>query len=157
MRKFHSGNLPIILSGLILFMLACTPESCFEETESFLKVSFYSYITQNPLAPDSVTIYGLNRDTNLLYNKTTKVQVALLPLNTETGSCVFIIRLNGISDSVEFGYTSYPHLLSKECGYTFYHNLTPDSLTYSTNAIDLIEIKKSKITTINEENIRIFY
>lgn len=157
MRKFLPGNLTFILSGLILFMLSCTPESCFEETESFLKVSFYNYVTQRPQAPDSVTIYGLNMETDSLYNETLNVQRALLPLNTVTGSCVFIIRLNGITDSVEFGYTSYPHLLSKECGYTFYHILIPDSLTYSTNAIDLIEIRKSKITTINEENIRIYY
>lgn len=157
MRKFLSGNLTITLSALILFMLSCTPESCFEETESFLKVSFYNNVTKRLQAPDSVTIYGLNMETDSLYNETLNVQRALLPLNTVTGSCVFIIRLNGITDSVEFGYTSYPHLLSKECGYTFYHNLIPDSLTYSTNAIDLIEIRKSKITTINEENIRIYY
>jgi hypothetical protein len=155
MRKVIPGNLVVILSGLILFMLSCTPESCFEETKSFLKASLYDNITKKLQAPDSLTAYGLNMETNKLYDKTKKLQIALLPLNAVTDNCVFIIKINGITDTLEFWYSSYPHLVSKECGYTFYHNL--DTLTYTTNVIDSIYIRKNNITTINEENIRIFY
>lgn len=155
MRKFIPVNLTIVLSGLILLLLSCTPESCFEETESFLKASFYDNVTKNLHAPDSLTIYGLNMETNKLYNKTRSVQPALMPLNAATGNCNYIIRINGITDTLELWYSSYPHLVSKECGYTFYHNL--DTLTYTTNAIDSIYRRKNNITTINEENIRIFY
>ena len=157
MRKLIPRNLTIILSGLILFLLSCTPESCFEETESFLKATLYLNETGNLRAPDSLTVYGLNMETNKLYNKTKNVQIALLPLNASTANCVYIIRINGITDTLEFRYSSYPHLVSKECGYTFYHNLISDSLTYTTNAIDSIYIRKNTITTFNEENIRIFY
>ena len=155
MRKFIPGNLIIILSGLILFLLSCTPESCFEETNAFVKASLYLNETGKLLAPDSLTLFGLNLDTNKIYNKTTNVQHVLFPLNADTSSCSFVIRINGITDTLNLWYSSYPHLISKECGYTFYHNL--DSLTYTTNAIDSIYIRKNNITTINEENIRIFY
>jgi hypothetical protein len=155
MRKTIPGNLIVIVSGLILFLLSCTPQSCFEETESFLKATLYSNVSGKLLAPDSLSVYGRNMETHKLYDKSLKIQPALLPLNASTISCTYIIKINGITDIVELWYSSYPHLVSKECGYTFYHNL--DSLTFTTNIIDTIHIKKRKITTINEENIRIFY
>ncbi|MDP3003236.1 MAG: DUF6452 family protein [Bacteroidales bacterium] len=157
MRKFIPRNLTIILSGLILFLLSCTPESCFEETESFLKATLYLNETGILRAPDSLTVYGLNMETNKLYDKTKKIQIALLPLNASTTNCLYIIRINGITDTLVLNYSSYPHLVSKECGYTFYHKLISDSITYTTNAIDSIYIRKNTITTFNEENIRIFY
>jgi hypothetical protein len=155
MRKSISGNLIIILSGLILLFLSCTPESCLEETESYVKTSFYDNVTKQLRSPDSLTIYGLGMVNNKLYNKTSKVQPALLPLNSATENCVFIIKINGITDTIEFNYNSYPHLVSKECGYTFYHNI--DTPVYTSNIIKYIYLNKRNITTINEENIRIFY
>ena len=154
MKKFIPLNLIIILSGLMRLLTSCSPESCFEETESFLKASFYN--NGNLKAPDSLTVYGLNMETNKLYNKAGKVQPALFPLNSATNKCVFIIKINGITDTVEFRYSSYPHLVSKECGYTFYHNLDTDRI-FTKNAILNINISKRNITTINEENIRIYY
>ncbi|MCX6325936.1 MAG: DUF6452 family protein [Bacteroidia bacterium] len=154
MRKLIPANLLIISSGLILFLFSCTPESCFEETESYLKATLYKNGTGRLLSPDSLTVYGISMD-SIIYNKAKNVQIALLPLNASTDSCIYIIRINGITDTLKLSYSSYPHLISKECGYTFYHNL--DSLTYTTNAIDSIDIRKNTITTINEENIRIFY
>jgi hypothetical protein len=155
MRKLIPGNLIIILSGLILILLSCTPGSCFEETESFLKVSFYDSTTKKLQAPDSLTIFGINMGTNTLYNKTTKVQPALIPLNSSAESCSFVIIINGINDTLEFRYTNYPHLVSKECGYTFYHVI--DTPTFTTNNISYIYLARNLITTINEENLRIFF
>ena len=157
MRKHFPGNLIIILPGLILFLFSCTADSCFEQTESFLKASFYNNATGKLQAPDSLTIYGLNMDTIKLYNKAANVQPALMPLNSATDNCVYIISINGITDTLEFSYISYPHLLSKECGYTFYHTLDTGPPVYTKHAIYDIYVGKRNITTVNEENIRIFY
>jgi hypothetical protein len=156
MRKLIPENPVIFLTGLILFFISCTPQSCFEETESYLKASFYDNLTEKLLAPDSVTIYGLNMETNKLYNKALKVQPALLPLNASVNESVYIIKINGIADTIRFRYSSYPHLVSKECGYTFYHRLDTEP-KYTYNRIKYIFTGNSTITTINEENIRIFY
>jgi hypothetical protein len=158
MRKLVCGSLIIIFSGFFLLLFSCTPQSCFEETESFLKASFYTSVNNNTtkiVAPDSLTIYGLNMD-SIIYKQTRKVQPALIPLNPATDKCVFIIMINGIADTVEFRYSSYPHLLSKECGYTYYHNLDTDRI-FTKHKIINIYYSKRNITTINEENIRIFY
>jgi hypothetical protein len=144
----------LLTAGISALIISCAPEACFEETNSFLKASFYSYSTKKQLAPDSLTIIGLGR-TSKIYNKAEKVQPALLPLNPSAGTCAFIIRINNVTDTIEFVYSSYPHLVSKECGYTFFHTL--DSHAFTQNNIDTIFIINRNITTANEENIRLFY
>jgi hypothetical protein len=156
MRKLIPENLAILLSGLTLILFSCTPESCLEETEAFVKASFYNKVTQKPLTPDSVTIYGLNMDTVKLYKKALKLEPALIPLNASVPECIFIVIINGITDTVQFRYSSYPHLVSKECGYTFYHQLDTE-INHTHHGIKHIYTSNSTITTINEENIRIYY
>ncbi len=155
MIRFISAIVPVVFAGFFTFLVSCTPEACFEETNAFLKASFYLDATGKYLAPDSLTLYGLDMESNKLYNKTASVQPALLPLNAATGNCTFIIRINGVSDTIALWYSSYPHLISRECGYTFYHIL--NSLSVTDNIIDTIIIRNNNITTINEENVRIFY
>jgi predicted nucleic-acid-binding Zn-ribbon protein len=145
----------LFFSGLIFLQQACTPESCYEETNAFVKVSFYNNITGNRMAPDSLTIFGSGMDEMKLYDRTAAVQPALLPLNVTSGESIFVIRINGITDTVTINHNSYPHLVSKECGYSFFHNI--DIPLWTNNIIDTIRISQSNITTANEENIRIYY
>ncbi len=144
----------LLLAGMILSMISCTPGSCFEETNAYLKVYFYNS-AGTAIAPDSLTVYGFNMSSDKIYDKATKKQPALLPLNASSPNCSFIIRINGIADTITFTYSSYPHLISKECGYTFYHAI--DTPMYSKHKISRIKVRKSIVTTLNEENIRIFY
>ena len=155
MKKFIPGNLFVILAGFVLFLHSCSLGSCFEETESLVKATFYNMETGKTLAPDSLTVYGLDKDTTKIYNKTANLLKAKFPLNAADISCIFIIRINGITDTMEFSYSSYPYLLSKECGYAFFYTLETEA--HTSNTIDSISISKSTITTYDEENIRIFY
>ena len=154
MRKLFSGILIIILPCLILLMASCTPGSCFEETESYLKASFYSYETRKLTVPDSLSLNGLNND-SIIYSKSAKVQPALIPLNASQDNCIFVIIINGVIDTIQFRYTSYPHLISKECGYTFYHHL--DTVIPKYHAIKEIIYSNKTVTNLNVENIRIYY
>lgn len=155
MGKNKTFSIFIILSGLFLLINSCTPESCYEDTESLLKATFYDYATKKSIKPTTLTLSGLNND-SLIYNSESNIQPSLFPLNSATDNCSFKIKINGITDTIEFNYYSYPHLVSKECGYTYYHNLDT-VIVYTTNIIDSISLSKSNITTINEENIRIYY
>ena len=148
-----------LLIPLFLFLYifsSCTPVSCIEETNAFVKVSFYNSETRKLTPPDSITIFGLGMETNKLYDKGFRVQPALLPLNAAADKCVYIIIINGITDTLALTYNSYPHLISKECGYSFYHTIDT-TLTITHYDIDSVKIMKRNITTINEENIRIYY
>jgi len=155
MKKAFSLVIACFTSALIISLSSCSPDACFEETNAFLKASFYLDQTKKLKAPDSITLYGMNASGGKIYDRALKVQPALFPLNASAGTSTFIIKINGVTDTIKFVYRSYPHLISKECGYTFFHDL--DTLFYSKNIIDYIYRGNNSITTKNEENIRIFY
>lgn len=155
MRRSYPGNIILTLAGFILHLLSCSPGACFDETESRIKATFYSMETGKPLAPDSLTLFGIGMDTSRIYDRVLNLKSAEFPLYAEESSCKFIIRINGINDTLEFSYDSNPHLLSKECGYAFFFTL--DTAFYSLNSIDSLSINKNTITTFNEENLRIYY
>jgi len=148
--NFFSAMLIVLGSAV---MISCTPEACFEETNAYLKATFYNNTSKVTDTPDSLTLIGLNK-TDRIYNKESGVQPALFPLDASSESCTFIIKINNVTDTIQFIYSSYPHLISKECGYTFYHKL--DTFYLSRNAFYVYK-SSNNITTANEENIRIFY
>jgi hypothetical protein len=155
MRSFVTNSLALIIIAVIIQAVSCTPESCLEETVANVKIPLYLYSTQKAKAPDSLTIYGLNTGTNKIYNSSKNISRADLPLDAQAESCGFVIRINGVSDTLLIIYDSYPHLISKECGFTYYHTI--DSLLFTRNNIDTIIIRNRFVTTLNEENFRILY
>ncbi len=151
------GYLYVILSVMILLLISCAPQTCYENTDAEVKAYFYLQTKKTNIAPDSLTIYGLNMESDKLYDKSLNIKTANLPLDISSSACKYVIRINGVNDTIGFGYDNFPYLISKECGYTYYHNLNPDSLTYTTHKIISVSVIKSSITNLNEENIRIYY
>jgi hypothetical protein len=149
------GTLAGIIAALAMAMFSCSPEACLENTESYLNASLYSYSKKTISAPDSLTIHGYGLDTNFIYNRSRNITVARLPLDTEAGISTFVITFNNIADTITFRHTSYPHLISRECGYTWYHDTEPPEWT--SNAIDSVWFRFGLVTNNEEENIRIFY
>jgi uncharacterized membrane protein YcgQ (UPF0703/DUF1980 family) len=155
MKKISPGLFLLLTAVLLFFAISCTPESCLDETEAYVKAVFYKTSTGKVVAPDSLTIYGLGRDTSLIYNKAKKVTSARLPLDSNNSTCSFVITYNNITDTLTIIYTSYPHLISKECGYTYYHTI--EAPVSTANGIKSVTVKKNTITTSNEENIQLSY
>ncbi len=150
---FNIISLFIVVCALVL-SVSCTPGSCFEETNAYLKASFYQTSTDRAVPPDSLTLYGIGND-SVIYKKTPRVQPAMIPLNASAPGCRFLIKINGVDDTISFFYSTFAHLISKECGYTFFHDL--DSVAFTRNMIDTIQVKLKTITTFNEPNIFIYY
>jgi len=155
MRILYHSILIVILVCFNLVLDSCSAGSCFDETEAKVKATFYSMETGKALAPDSVTLFGLNMDTLKIYDKSAKLKSAEFPLYAADTTCKFILRINGIDDTLRFSYSSYTYLISKECGYTFFFTL--DTAIHSVNIIKSISITKKSITTFDEENMRIFF
>ena len=155
MRRTAQVYALILSSGFCLLLNSCLEVACIDETESYLKANFHSYATKEQVVPDSITLYGINMQTRKIYDKAKINPPALLPLNDSTGHSVFIIIINGVTDTLEFRYWSYPHLVTKECGYTFYHFL--DTVYHTGNSIDSISKKNENVTTTGGENIIIYY
>ncbi|HLP73898.1 MAG TPA: DUF6452 family protein [Bacteroidales bacterium] len=144
----------ILYAGIFVSLTSCTPGSCFEKTDSLLDVSFYDFATRKAKTPDSLTVFGLGFDTNTIYSASKSIRKASLPLNSASDNSVFIMRINNFTDTLYVFYSSYPHLISKECGYTFYHQI--DSVLHSRNEIEIL-INQRTVTNLDEENIRIYY
>ncbi len=140
---------------MIFSIVACSPGSCFEETNALVKSTFYSDTSGLMASPDSLSIYGGANDTTLIYNRSQKVERALLPLDASETECSFVVEINGVTDTITFTYNSYPHLISKECGYTYYYTI--EDPLFTGNIIDKITVTKNTVTTLAEENIRIYY
>jgi len=145
-----------VLSVSILTIASCDQDACFEETNAFVKASMYKYSTMMQLAPDSISLNGLTKPDVMLYKKAEDVSTTLMPLDPSEESCSYAIKINGATDTITFNYTSFPHLISKACGYTYYHTL--DTLIYfSKHEIDSLGFTNKSITTLDAENIRIYY
>jgi hypothetical protein len=155
MRKYTPVSLTQILSVAILILHSCVSESCFDETIPFIRASFYRTGSNLVQVPDSITVYGIGNESVKVYNKARNVSVMELPLDASSEECGFVIKINTVTDTLRFTYTNYYHLISKECGITFFHIL--DSYKVSGIQVDTIIIRNNNITTSHEENIRIFY
>jgi hypothetical protein len=154
LMNYKSSGYIIILLLFIHSLNSCTPGTCEDVTISTVKAGFYETGTGNQLTADSVTMYGLGNDTTRIYNNALNLKSISFPLDPGSDTSVLILRINGHNDTVTLVYTSYAHLVSKECGFTFYHLL---DTVYNTRP-DLDFLKKNQnITTVNEENIRIYY
>jgi hypothetical protein len=134
---------------------SCVSPACLGETTSYLNAGFYKTGTGKPFTPDSVTVYGLGKTGSYIYKKATSLTTIKLPLDASSESAGFVMKINNVTDTLIFTYTSFPHLISKECGYTFFFTL--DSCEWKGRIIDTINIRNNKVTIFNEENIRIFY
>lgn len=149
-RSFFPLNVFIVL---LFLSAACTPGACYEDTDVFMKAFFYREGIGKQ-APDTLSIKGKDMN-DFIYENKTKVQPAILPLDAANEQCSFYISINNTADTLTVSYTNRPHLISKECGYVFYHYI--DSVLYTTHIIDTITILNKKVTTVNEENIRIYF
>lgn len=145
----------IIISGFCLLLYSCLEVACIDETEAYVKANFYSYSTGKQIIPDSLTLYGISKEGKKIYNKAKITPPALIPLRDSSYYSTFAIRINGVTDTLEFRYWSYPHLVTKECGYTFYHYI--DTVYFTKHAIDSISKKYENVTTLDGENISIYY
>lgn len=153
---FRISLLSVALVAVAAFASSgCTPESCYDETISGVKGGFYETGSGLNISADSLTVYGVGMESDLIYQNAKARKDLVLFLDPALQSCSFVVIINSITDTITFNYTSFPHLISKECGYTFFHTIT--SHTSTKNLIDTVLLRNPNITIPYEENIRIFF
>jgi hypothetical protein len=156
MSKMRSLRIILpVLAAILIAAGSCTTGACFEETTAYAKASMYLSSTRKLTAPDSLSLYGPGMDTSMFYSSQKNISRAMLPLDDSKDSCRLVMKINNVRDTLTIWYSSHPHLISKECGYTYYHTI--DSLHFTKNSIDSLSLIKSTITTVLEENLRIYY
>jgi hypothetical protein len=155
MRSFRNLFIASAITASLFLAYSCTPGACFDEMTAFMKATLYRDSTGVITAPDSLSLWGAGMDTSKIYDAMKSLKQASLPLDDSSVKCKFSIGINGVYDTLTVWYSTYPHLISKECGYSFFHNL--DSVHSTNHKIIKISITKNSITNLSEENIRIYY
>ena len=148
-------TLYLIIVTTFLLLNSCIPQSCTEKTVSLAGATFYRTGTGKIEAPDTVFLYCLKDDSQVFYEKVIKKNVIYLPLDASTEKCDLILKINQTTDTLTFDYSTFPFLISKECGYILCFSITDCKSTK--NIIDTIVVVNNRVTNKNEENLRIFY
>ncbi len=151
MRKL---NLFCIVVFLLSLSLACTEESCDQNTEVLMKAGFYESGSGKSLTIDSLSIYGIYMPDSLVYSNAKLKQISL-PLNPSAPSCSFIIINGSRHDTIEILYESELKFLSKACGYIYIYSL--NQVLFTSNDISNILITNEQVNPGDEENIQIFF
>ncbi|MEZ4999437.1 MAG: DUF6452 family protein [Bacteroidales bacterium] len=143
-----------LLIGLILSLGSCTSEKCEEETEAYLNMTIQVTDSEAGTKPDSITIWGVGHEADLLYDTAT-VSIVKLPLDPSSGQVDFVIRRGSEEDLLTIKYRSEGRFISKPCGYGFIYFIT--EVNHTTSRIENILIINDEVNPGDEENLRTFY
>lgn len=169
-KKYTAGfYLRLILfcfSGNILLVSCLNDEVCEDVASVPVRIGFYAENPDEtadnpvPLSINNITIFGAGND-SILYKNQDNVSQVELPLDANADSCAFIFRILTLDDAKFFVedtlwlfYHRKPNLISMECGFTTFFELT--RLEYSRNIIDSVEIDDANITTSLNEHVKIY-
>ena len=147
---------------LIIILLAissCTADPCEYPDGVRTNIGFYTYDgrTLQDTLFDSLKVYLLNDSSALFYDGTSeKINKITLPLSMISDTSSFVMEFeSGIRDTLTLVYTQYLKLVSHECGFVNYYNIT--NYEASNNLIDSLWIRKDLVEYGNEENIKIYF
>jgi len=149
-----------LVYALIVSLYSCeTPPPCEDANGVQANVGFYYYsgTTLNKKSIDSLVVYTTN-DLNTPYYDGTKYRIDTidLPLSMLNDTSVFIFHFGTDgTDTVEFYYTQYTRLVSYECGFINFYNLT--GIKTTNNLIDSVWIRKELVEYGDEENVKIYF
>ncbi len=150
-----SGFRITVLVLLTLLSQACSEQACYDDTDALVNVILLESGTGAAKKSDSLKITGLTFPSPVELVTETSVTKFSVPLNPAEETSVIVILLNGIADTATISYTNFIHLVSPECGYTFYSTI--NSLNTTHNIIDSLIIENKNITVDGERNMRLFY
>ncbi len=150
-----SGFRITVLVFLTLLLPACSEQACYDDTDPLVNVILLESGTGAAKNSVSLKITGLTGVSPVELVTATSVARFSLPLNPAEETSVIVIVLNGIADTATISYTNFVHMVSPECGYTFYSVVQGLNTTH--NIIDSLIIENKNITVDGERNMRLFY
>ena len=140
---------------LALGLASCSVQPCFEDIDPLMNTLLLKNGTGETAKADSLKIRVITPNDTIVFVDAKLVSDFSLPLDPSKDYSLFLITLNGVSDTAEIFYTRHPHLVSPECGYTFINNITGLKTTH--NIIDTLIIENKSVNLNGEKNLHLFY
>lgn len=150
-----------LLTALLLSILTagCQEDTvCEDVTSVLLSVGFYS-VQENGqevlTAIDSISIFGIGKPSQLIYDNQASVSRVELPVNPATDSTTYVMQFPGNqSDTIRIFYQRHLNLISVDCGFSMFFEI--DSVAYTRSFIQTHTLNNKQITNTRDEHLKIF-
>lgn len=122
-----------------------------------LSFCYYSGTVLSDTLIDSLVVYALTDEPTLYFDGTDSEDSTIaLPLSMLSDTSVYIFQFGKEgTDTLQFCYTQYTNMVSIECGFVNFCNLTALNTTH--HLIDSIWISKELVEFGDEENVKIYF
>jgi hypothetical protein len=154
----HRNKHKLYLLALLIIALvtkACTQdETCRENKNIKMNAEFFNAGTTTSLSIDSLTVYGLGKD-SLLYNVKKNINKINLPLNKKEDVSIFVVRFNTTQDTLWVLHTNYDYFISYECGSVITHKI--DTVITTNHYIESVKIIQKDVNTTDVQHLQIFH
>lgn len=147
----------MLLMALAAFTACQENEVCEDATATRLRINFFRLVEDGPAVAatvDSLTIYSIPSAAEMIYDNRKNVGRVELPLNPGEDISTFVFKFPGSSDTIQFSYERTLHLISVDCGFTMFYELSDIATTNHT--ISLHEISTNLVSNALDEHIKIF-
>lgn len=151
--RFAFHIIGLVLTPLLIS--ACSTQACYDDTDPMVNIGLFASGAGTVKKSTSLNVTGVADPSSVQIFSATTVASFSVPLDPVHNTSVFIITLNGVADTAIINYTSFIHIVSPECGYTFYNEITGLRTTH--NIIDSLNIENKSVTLNGERNLRLFY
>ncbi len=147
-------NHALILIFLIMLQ-SCQEDLCEDVAYNPLRIGFY--ITENfedqSVIVENISVKGLNQSEFIYDNE--QAGMIELPLDVSRDECGFeLVFYNEIRDTIKIEYSRNLTIISVECGFATFFEITDIYIT--NNLIESYSIKEYNITDTNEEHISFY-
>lgn len=155
MNRFLSITLIIVLVMVSAGFSSCSVQPCYEDTSPTMNTLLLVSGTGETAKADSLRVYTYRETDTLTFVNARNVSFFSVPLDPAEDESIFLITLNGITDTAAIRYNRRPHLVSPECGYTLVSDVTGLMTTH--NIIDTLIIENKSVNLNGETNLHLFY
>ncbi len=147
--------LKIAFFAAFMVLASCSVQPCYEKTDPVMITHLLTSGTGETAKADSLRVRGISPAGILKFVDARSVSSFAVSLDPSEDQSLFIITLNGISDTAVIFYTRKPHLVSPECGYTFVSDIS--GLITTHNIIDTLMIENKSVNLDGQKNLHLFY
>ncbi|MDR4987408.1 MAG: DUF6452 family protein [Bacteroidales bacterium] len=142
--------------GMMLFTACTDDEVCEEVTANELRIGFYLFGEESDtrIFLDDLTVFALERPGQLIYDRQENVAVIELPLNPAEDHSAFVLMFDQKTDTLRLTYKREEHMISVECGFTLFFDIT--GVEYTTSHIQLISTATNYVTNSFDEHLKAY-
>lgn len=162
MTRKKAVHIILISVASALFCTSCSTDGCLDNQNSLPLAGFYSSVTGQPIAIDSIDIGGVGAPHDSLLHATgVTISEIYLPFRSTSPTTSFYFHYTQkqldapeFNDTIFFRYNSEPYFASEECGAMYRFSIK--EVRYTTHIIDSVAITDSVITNADAQRIMIF-